>query len=62
MSKEIIKEKVLDVCASGRISLRRKDGTTTYLIARDLDEFRLVDSITYRYIGCEHGVGLYVEI
>lgn len=59
---EIIEEKVFNLCAANRILLIRRDGTLSLLHDKNLDEFRYHDQITYRYVGCEHGVGIYNEV
>jgi len=59
---KVIEEKTLNVCAAGRILLRRNDGSKTWLQERELFPLRSRDDITYRYIGTEYGIGFYHEV
>lgn len=59
---DIIQEKILDICAAGRIKLYKRDNSINWLNEKELHPMRYINGVTYAYLGTEHGVGIYQEI
>lgn len=60
--KIIIPADIHNLCASGRFSLHSRSGDHVWINQKELPEIIRHNFLSYRYVGTEHGVGIYKEV